>query len=116
MGGDLARLVLDRSAFEEVGIGRSPELHRIDEEELAQLLRPEHPVLDDYVYATTSPIYVRVAGSTPRPTEDAAFFIAWIDRLAEAAKANQNWNTEAEKTAVLQTLDQARQVYFSLQK
>ena len=24
--------------------------------------KPEHPVLDDYVYATTSPIYVRVAG------------------------------------------------------
>jgi TolB protein len=78
--------------------------------------KPEHPVLDDYVYATTSPIYVNVTGSNPKPAEDAAFFIAWIDRLTEAAKANQNWNTETEKTTVLQTLDQARQVYVNLQK
>lgn len=78
--------------------------------------KPEHPVLDDYVYATTSPIYVSVAGSNPKPAEDAAFFISWIDRLAEAAKANQNWNTTVEKDSVLQTLDQARQVYINLQK
>ncbi len=78
--------------------------------------KPEHPVLDDYVYATTSPIYVSVAGSVPKPTEDAAYFIAWIDRLAEAAKANQNWNTAAESDSVLQTLDRARQVYVNLQK
>jgi Tol biopolymer transport system component len=78
--------------------------------------KPEHPVLDDYVYATTSPIYVRVAGSVPKPAEDAAYFIAWIDRLAEAAKANRYWNTTAERASVLQMLDQARQVYVSVGK
>ena len=76
--------------------------------------QPEHPVLDDYVYATTSPIYVSVAGSLPKPTDDAAYFIAWIDHLAEAAKANRNWNTIAERVSVLQMLDQARQVYVNL--
>jgi Tol biopolymer transport system component len=75
--------------------------------------KPEHPVLDDYVYATTSPIYVRVAGSVPKPADDAAYFIAWIDRLAEAAKANIDWNTTAERVSVLQMLDRARQVYVS---
>jgi hypothetical protein len=78
--------------------------------------KPEHPVLDDYVYATTSPIYVSVAGSAPKPTADAAFFISWIDRLVETAKANKSWNTTAERASVLQMLDQARQVYVSLQK
>jgi len=78
--------------------------------------KPEHPVLDDYVYATTSPTYVSLAGSAPKPAEDAAFFVAWIDRLTEAAKANQNWNTAAERDSVLQTLDRARQVYINLEK
>jgi TolB protein len=78
--------------------------------------QPEHPVLDDYVYATTSPIYLKVEDSTPKPAEDAAFFISWIDRLVAATKANGNWNMPAERTAVLKMLEQARQVYGSLQK
>ena len=69
-----------------------------------------------YPYATTSPIYVTVAGSKPKPTEDAAYFIAWIDRLMEDAKSNQDWNTEAEKNAVLEMLDSARKVYVQMQK
>jgi Tol biopolymer transport system component len=78
--------------------------------------QPEHPVLDDYVYATTSPIYVSVEGSVTKPADDATFFIAWIDRLTQATNANNNWNTTAERPSVLQMLDQARQVYVSLQK
>jgi hypothetical protein len=76
--------------------------------------KPEHPVLDDYVYATTSPIYVNMAGSAPKPADDAAFFITWIDRLVETAKANTNWNTAAERASVLETLDRARQIYSGL--
>lgn len=78
--------------------------------------KPEHPVLDDYVYGTTSPIYVNVAGSVPKPTEDAAFFITWIDRLIATTKANKNWNTPAERASALQMLEQARQVYVKLQR
>ena len=78
--------------------------------------KPEHPVLDDYVYATTSPIYVTIAGSTPKRSDDAAFFVTWIDRLIEKSKASSDWNTAAEKAAVLQTLNQARQVFQDLQK
>lgn len=76
--------------------------------------KPEHPVLDDYVYATTSPIYVSVEGSVPKPADDAAFFMLWIDRLAQGAKSNTNWNTAAERLSVLEMLDQARQVYVGL--
>jgi len=78
--------------------------------------QPEHPVLDDYVYATTSPIYVTVEGSDPKPADDAAFFVSWIDRLIETTKANQNWNTASERASVLQMLEHARQVYVGLQK
>ncbi len=77
--------------------------------------KAEFPVLDAYPYATTSPIYVTVAGSRMHPAEDAAYFIAWIDRLMEAAKTNRDWNTEAEKSAVLNLLSQARMVYVQLQ-
>ncbi len=74
--------------------------------------KAEHPVLDMYPYATTSPIYVTVARSPLKGAEDAAYFIAWIDRMIDAAKANQDWNTEAEKSAVLEMLVSARKVYM----
>ncbi len=78
--------------------------------------KAEHPVLDDYVYATTSPVYVTVAGSTLKPGEDAAYFVAWIDRLIATAKSNRDWNTDGEKTAVLSLLDYARNIYAQMEK
>ncbi|PYX00591.1 MAG: hypothetical protein DMG89_03945 [Acidobacteria bacterium] len=78
--------------------------------------KAEHPVLDLYPYATTSPIYIKVAGSNPSSHEDAAYFVAWIDRLIEGAKANTDWNTDAEKTAVLNLLSYARKIYVDLGK
>ena len=77
--------------------------------------KPEDPVLDVYPYATTSPIYVAVAGPTAKPVEDAAYFVAWIDRMIKDADSNRDWNTEAEKTSVLDTLNRARQIYVGLE-
>ena len=77
--------------------------------------KAEHPILDDYVYATTGPIYTNVAGSFQKSPEDAAYFIAWIDRLIAMAESNQDWNTEREKAAILKTLDDARAVYVKTQ-
>jgi TolB protein len=76
----------------------------------------EHPILDIYPYATTSPIYVKVAGSEVRSPEDAAYFVAWIDRLTAAAKANQDWNTSEEKRSVLDLLDRARTMYAQMER
>ena len=73
--------------------------------------KPEHPVLDSYPYATTSPIYVSIAGSQLKAAEDAAYFVAWIDRMIDAANSNKDWNTEAEKKAVLSLLSYARSIY-----
>ena len=77
--------------------------------------KPEHPILDLYPYATTSPVYVNVAGSEPKAPEDAAYFLAWIGRLESAVQFNQDWNTPAEKNAVLKTLQDAKDVYKKLQ-
>ncbi len=78
--------------------------------------KAEHPILDDYPYATTSPVYVTVAGSTLRPGEDAAYFLTWIDRLVATAKSNKDWNTDAEKDAVLNLLNYARNIYARMEK
>lgn len=78
--------------------------------------KAEYPILDLYPYATTSPIYIDVEGSSSKAKEDAAYFIAWIDRLAQAAKAHPDWNTEAEKNGVLDMMSQARRVYENLGK
>ncbi|MGC2195053.1 MAG: CehA/McbA family metallohydrolase [Terriglobales bacterium] len=75
-----------------------------------------YPVLDLYPYATTSPIYITVSDSTPHVTEDASYFITWIDQLTAGAQANKNWNTDAEKQTVLDQLARARKVYEKLRK
>ena len=78
--------------------------------------KPEYPILDLYPYATTSPIYVTVEGSTLDRNDDAAYFVAWIDRLIDGAKANKDWNTDAEKSAVLDMLGSARKIYLGMEK
>ena len=75
-----------------------------------------YPVLDRYPYATTSPIYIRIEGSKISAKTDATYFVAWINQLIAAADANKDWNSEAEKTAVLDQLSRARKVYEELQK
>jgi Tol biopolymer transport system component len=76
--------------------------------------RATYPLLDLYPYATTSPMYITVANSSPDRKEDAAYFEAWIDRMVAAAKAYQDWNNAEEKSAVLRQLTQARAMYERL--
>ena len=77
--------------------------------------RAEYPILDNFVYATTSPIYVTVGEEKPRSPEDARFFEAWIDHLAQVTGAYPDWNSAQEKAAVLGELAQARAVYQRLE-
>jgi TolB protein len=71
----------------------------------------EYPVLDNYVYATTSPVYVTIRGQRPHAPADAAYFVAWIDRVTESTARYPDWNSAGEKAAVLATLAAARAVY-----
>jgi TolB protein len=68
-------------------------------------------IMDRYPFATTSPIYVTVGGQPVRSAADAAYFIAWIDRLAGNVRSYTAWNTPAERDHVLAQLDSARAVY-----
>jgi hypothetical protein len=73
--------------------------------------RSEMPVLDLYPFASTSPIYVTVGGQPVRSTEDAGFFVRWIDRMETTTRASTAWNTAAEQASVLRTLAAARAVF-----
>ncbi len=74
-----------------------------------------HPVLDNYVYATTSPVYVDVGGHAPSSPSDARYFVAWIDRVTETTAAYPDWNNEAEKLGVLARLATARATFVALE-
>jgi TolB protein len=74
-----------------------------------------HPVLDNYVYATTSPVYIDVGGHAPRSSSDARYFVAWIDRVTETTAAYPDWNNEAEKLGVLARLAAARAKFVALE-
>jgi hypothetical protein len=76
--------------------------------------KAEYPILDNYVYATTSPIYVTIGGSKPRSSEDAEYFVNWMDRTMAMASKYAYWNSEAEKEIVLKRLAEARKIYEGL--
>lgn len=74
------------------------------------------PVLDIYPYATTSPIYVTVNGRSFRSGEDAAYFVSWIDRITKAAGQHPDYNTDEEKSKILDQFKQARAVYEEISR
>ena len=75
-----------------------------------------HPhVLDLYPYATTSPVYIGLPGAPAAPA-DAAYFVAWMDRVIQAAEARGGWNDDGEKRATLEYLEAARGKFRALAK
>src|ERR1700751_3467605 len=78
--------------------------------------KAHYPILDLYPYATTSPVYVNVAGAPLRSARDAAYFIAWMERLISAAENSSGWNTETERKSVLTIFEKAKQRYDDIAK
>ena len=74
---------------------------------------PAEPILDLYPFASTSPFWVTVDGKPVRSTEDAEYFIAWIDRVREDVEQHEGWNTPAERASVLEVIARARAIYQS---
>ena len=66
------------------------------------------PILDIYPFGSTSPIYVSVGGAPVRNGVDAAYFLAWINRLEAAVEAHSGWNASAERREVLGRIQAAR--------
>jgi hypothetical protein len=68
-------------------------------------------VFDLYPYATTGPIYLELPGAPESAGEDAAFFVTWMDRIIDAAKANTDYNNEQERAATLEYFQAAREKF-----
>ncbi len=72
-----------------------------------------HPwVLDLYPYATTGPVYIDAPA--PAAPADAAYFVAWMDRVIEAAEARGGWNEDSERLETLDYLNAAREKFQRL--
>jgi hypothetical protein len=76
--------------------------------------KAEYPILDLYPYATTTPIYLRVAGAPLENSQDAAYFSAWMKRLISAAEGSRAWNNDTEKQTVLALYEKAKEKYDSV--
>jgi hypothetical protein len=76
--------------------------------------KAEYPVLDNYVYATTSPIYVTIGGKKPNSPEDAKYFVAWIARVMEETGRYPDWNSAAEKEYVMGKLEEGKRAFEEL--
>jgi TolB protein len=81
----------------------------------ASTAHAQYPILDNFVYATTSPVYVSVRSGKPHSRPDARYFEAWIDHLVQVTGNYPDWNSEDEKAGVLRRLQDARRVYESLE-
>ena len=76
--------------------------------------KAEYPVLDNYAYATTSPVYVMIGGKRAYSQKDAEYFEAWIDRTMEITDKYPDWNSAEEKQYVMKKLREARAVYAGM--
>ncbi len=74
-----------------------------------------YPVLDNYVYATTSPIYVSIDARPQKSPADARYFAAWIDRMMESTSAYPDWNSAAEKQLIMQRLADAKARFVAME-
>jgi hypothetical protein len=72
---------------------------------------PHDDVLDVYPWATTSPIYVRVAGAPRRSREAATYFLEWLNRIQSATDQHTSYRTADERQAVSSDIASARAFY-----
>ena len=73
--------------------------------------KAKYPVMDNYAYATTSPVYVTIGGKRAYAKRDAEYFAAWIDRTIEATGQYADWNSAEEKELVMTRLREARRIF-----
>ena len=69
-------------------------------------------LLDLYPYATSNPVWIEMPGGAPPAAADAAYFVAWLDRVIAAADARDDYNNAAEKSATLDYLRASRAIYI----
>lgn len=67
-------------------------------------------IQDFYPYATTSPVYIILNQQPIRSTQDAIYFLQWIDKVYESA-SQQVYLNEGEKELTLNNINEARKVF-----
>jgi hypothetical protein len=74
---------------------------------------PQTLVQDIYPYGTTNPVWIDTGTTAPAATDDARYFVRWIDRVIESASAREDYNTDEERQQTLAYLRSARAIYES---
>jgi hypothetical protein len=73
---------------------------------------PAHEaILDEAVFAHTSPVYIEVEGAPPAAAADAAYFVEWIDRLCAMVGDRGRFASPAQRDDVLRVFTEARGYY-----
>ena len=71
----------------------------------------QHGAMDSYLFAHTNPVFVLVDDEPIRSTEDAQFFVDWIDETIEDLQGMDRWDDPAHKAEVLATFEEGRRLY-----
>ena len=82
----------------------------------ARVTGPEkvHWLMDSYVYAHTSPIYVVKGNEAPSSPEDARYFVRWIERVLQLLEESDAFDTAKQKTEVIELWRKGREIYAGL--
>jgi hypothetical protein len=72
---------------------------------------PQTLVQDLYPYATTNPVWIDAGVPAVAATEEARYFVRWIDRVIEAASARTDYNTDRERELTLKYLQDGRAIF-----
>jgi hypothetical protein len=81
----------------------------------ARVTGPAHPlVLNDSLFAHTSPVYVTVPGAPIPCAEDAAYFVEWIDRLVSLVETRGRFPSAVERRDMVALFRKAQAHYRDL--
>jgi len=70
--------------------------------------------LEDSLFAHTGPIYLELNGAHILETDDAAYFLQWVDDLKRLVDSKGQWSSPAESLHVFAKIAEARQHYEAL--
>jgi len=75
-------------------------------------LGPANPdVQGELLYAHTSPVYVVVAGKPAGSSEDARYFLSWIDRLWDTVEERDRFPDKQSQDQVRAEIEESKKVY-----
>ena len=73
---------------------------------------PQHGAMDSYLFAHTNPVFVIADGEPIRSSEDATFFVAWIEETLSDLRRMDRWDDPAHKDEVLATFEEGLRLYM----